>query len=233
MTLRGGLVAAVLLLPSCGNGPIFPVEDALYSWVTAPESIEPASDRAPEIRDDIVRFSLAPGERRSALRTAEDWRITQTRMTGFDVLVDPSALGKQQITLSRIYRRGDPAAEIVSVLLDADRGVTVLGRQCIAPEALGSWHRIEIRIRLRDDDKGFLEVFCDRNPVWARTAIRTTLPPVCRRSEGCSAAVPQPVRYEWQVGVMADRPVSAPVSVQMQRLHHRVLFFIPNRPGTL
>ncbi len=227
------LVAALVLGGCAGNGPIFPVEDNLYDWVTAPEARDPQSDNAPVISGQVVTFRLDPGDRLSTLQAAEDWRAGQTRLFGFDVRADAKALGTQKLVLSRLSRSSAPAGEITSVHLDAVNGVTVMGRSCIAAEDLGDWHRVEMRIRLSNDDRGFLEVFCDRKPVWAQTEFRTTFPPVCRRREGCNTPVQTPVQFKWQVGLLSERPAPRRVSVQMRRLHHRLLLYIPNRAGTL
>lgn len=235
MTLRGIICLAAVLLSACGGtGPIFRVQDALYDWVTAPETIDMTSDQRPIFADPVVTFQLAPGDRRSVLQTGQDWRLGHNYLVGFDLRLDRKSLGNETVDLSRIYRTGgDTATEIVSVSLDTRRGVTIMGRTCIPASDLGEWHRVEMRIRLSNKDSGFLEVFCDRKPIWARTNMRTTFPPVCRRSEGCDAVVPKPARYQWQIGVMSDRRVARPVKVQMQRLHYRMLFYIPNRAGTL
>ena len=233
MRLYSFLLMLPLLLMACGDGPIYPVEPELYEWVKDPDAIDPTSDQTPSVADPVVTFRLDPGDRRSALRTGEDWRLGQTYLFGFDVRVASGTLGSDTIALSRLFRTGGGTSEIASVQLDADRGITVMGRDCIAPPDLRERHRVEMRIRLSNKDAGFLEVFCDRKPIWARTKIRTTFPPVCRLSEGCVADVPKPTRYEWQMGLLSERSVSTPVTVQMQRLHYRILLYIPNRPGTL
>jgi hypothetical protein len=223
-----------VFLAACGStGPIFNVSDALYDWVKAPGAVTPGSDQDPVIADPVVIFRLDRGDRRSTLQTGESWRTTQTYLFGFDVRLDPRTLGGERLDLSRLYRNGAPATELISVQLDARRGVTVLGRACIAPAHLATWHRVEMRIRLADNDTGYLEVFCDRKPIWARVNMRTTFAPECRISAGCNRAVPKPERYEWQIGLMSARGVARPVTVQMQRLHYRVLFYKPNRVGTL
>ena len=227
------LAAAALVAACAGDGPIYPVEDSLYDWVIAPDAIVPGSAPAPDIADPVVTFRLPRGGRLSALRTGEDWRTGQTRLFGFDIRLNPEKLGRERVEVSRLYRSGDPETVLASVQLDADRGVTVMGRRCIAPEDLGTWHRVEMRIKLRDDDQGYLEVFCDRKPIWAQTGLRTTFPPVCRRSEGCNTALAKPVSYEWRMGLLTDRPVSRPVSIQMRKLHHRLLLYVPHRAGRL
>jgi hypothetical protein len=232
--MRSFCLALFLTLAACvGNGPIFPVDGELYDWVFAPEAVVPDSRQMPVIEGEAVTFRLAPGSRRSALKTGEDWRTGQTRLFGFDIKVDPAVLGRNKLEVSRLLRATDPVGEIVSVQLDAKNGLTVFGRTCVPPENLSQWHRVEMRIRLRDDDYGYLEVFCDRKPVWARTGMRTTVPPICKLSEGCNEVVSSPVRYEWQMGLFSEGVISGRPSVRMRRLHHRILLYIPNRAGNL
>ncbi len=228
--------ATLLLMASCtphGTGPVYTMDAELYDWVKAPKAIDQSSDQAPIIADPIVTFQLAPGDSRSALRAGKEWRLGHAYLFGYDVRLERKSLGTEKVTLSRLIRKGDPATEIASVQLDADRGVTVMGRTCIAPTDLGDWHRVEMRIRLSNRDAGFLEVFCDRKPIWARVNIRTTFPPVCRLRDGCDTDIPKPVRYEWQLGLLSNGGVAKQIEVEMQRLHYRRIYYIPHRVGTL
>ena len=230
------VMAALLLLAACddgGTGPVYFVDAELYDWVKAPEAIVQSSDQAPIIADPIVTFRLAPDDNLSALRAGKEWRVGHAYLFGFDVRLERKSLGNEKVALSRLLRKGDPPTEIVPVLLDADRGVTVMGRTCIAPTDLGNWHRVEMRIRLSNKDTGFLEVFCDRKPIWARVNIRTTFPTVCRLREGCDTYVPKPVRYEWQLGLLSNGGVAKQIVAQMQRIDYRRIFYIPHRVGTL
>ena len=224
---------AGLFLAACGTGPIYPDVDWLNDWVKSPNAVDASSDQAPIIADPVVNFHLNRGDRTSAIQAGEEWSVGQTFLLGFDVRLDPSSLGQEKITLSRLTRKGSPAVEIASVQLDADYGVTVFGRTCIPAAELSKWHRVEMRIKLSDEDEGYLEVFCDRNPIWARINMRTNFAPECRYGEGCQTAVTKPERYNWRVGLMADVPVSQKISLQMQRLNHRRLYYKPNRVGTL
>ena len=233
---RLGLALAAGLLTACAEtGPIFPTSDRLDPWVSAAGAVDPRSDVAPVIKGEVASFRLGPGGRRAALRTGREWGLGQTYLFGFDIRIEPGPLPRQAVTLSTLERLGAPGrpgAGIVAVSLDS-RGVSVLGRSCIRPAELGRWHSVEIRIALADDDTGFLEVFCDRRPIWAQSHLRTVLPPVCRRTEGCNAAVPKPVRYEWQLGLIAPHGAAQAIKVQMRRIFYHRLFWIPNRVGAL
>ena len=236
MSLRLFPVLTTLLLAACtppGPGPVYTVNAELYDWVKDPEAIVPSSDQVPVIADPIVTFHLAPGDNRSAVRAGKEWRVGHKYLFGYDVRLDRKSLGNEKVVLSRLFRKGDPAIEIASVHLDADRGVTVMGRTCIAPTDLGDWHRVEMRILLSNKDTGYLEVFCDRKAIWAQVNIRTTLSPICRLSEGCDTDVPRRVRYEWQLGLLSNGGVAKQIAVQMQKLHYRRIFYVPNRAGTL
>lgn len=236
MIFRVLLVFLAWLLTACnetGMGPVYPTPEQLPEWVVSADAVDPRSDRAPVVDDPLVTFRLGPGDRRSALRAGQDWRLTNRYLFGFDVRLARGALAGQRVTLARLKRLGSREEELVSVEADTRRGVTIFGRTCIPAAELGNWHKVEIRIRLADDDTGFLEVFCDRRPIWAETGMRTTKPPVCRRREGCTTPVPHPVRVEWQLGLLADSGARRGIEVQMRRIYHRLLFVIQNRVGTL
>ena len=228
------LVSAMLCLAGCGTtGPVFLLDDEVYEWVSATGSVDPLSDQAPLIEDPTVTFLLSPGQRRSALQTGDDWRIGQAYLFGFDVRLDPATLGPNPITISSLSRVTAPESVIASVSLDRRRGVTVFGRSCIPVEKLSEWHRVEMRIRIANNDTGFLEVFCDRQPIWAQKNLRTVFPPVCRLQDGCGAAIAKPARFKWQIGLISEKAITRRVEIEMQRLHQRVIFYIPNRVGTL
>lgn len=227
---RALLLLAAICLTACNEtGPVFPTSDSLDPWVTDPASLDPQSDQPPLISDQIVRFHLTPGQQRSSLRAGREWGTAQTYLFGFDLRLDPNALGPDPITLSRLQRLGSPAADIVSIQLDRRRGISIFGRSCVAPSELRKWHSVEVRINLANDDTGYLEIFCDRRPIVAIEAFRTTQPPICRRATGCTAPVPRPARFEWQVGLLAPRRVSRAVTIEMRRIFYHRLFVIPNR----
>lgn len=227
------LISIAMISACTATGPVYPVSDELYDWVKVPEAVDSGSDQPPVVADPLVTFHLSPGDRRSALQAPEDWHVGQTYLLGFDVRLDRTTLGTEKVTLSRFLRQGKPQSEIFSVQLDERRGVTVFGRTCIAPPDLANWHRVEVRIKVADNDRGFLEVFCNRKPIWGRVNFRTTLPPECRLSDGCNTVVPKPVDFKWQVGLFSDRGVARDVTVQMQRMHYRTLLYIPGRVGSL
>ncbi|MFY0690402.1 MAG: hypothetical protein JXR14_00605 [Paracoccaceae bacterium] len=241
MTRRTCLLLAAVLLAGCtgsGTGPIYDVGSEPFSWVKAPSSVHPASDRTPRVADPVITFRLENGERKSTLVAAgewggREWRTGQSYLFGFDVRADPQTLGDEVVSLARLSRKSASPADIISAQLSAARGVTVMGRTCIAPSELRNWHRVEVRVKLSDRDAGYLEVFCDREPIWARTGLRTTLPPICRQSEGCDSVAPKPVKFEVQMGLMSDAGLSRPIVVEMQRLHYRRIFYVPNRVGQL
>lgn len=234
MSVRHFLALAALVLAACSDtGPIFPTPEHLETWVTDPAAIDPGSDRPPQLADPVARFRLARGERLSALRAGRDWGTDQTYLFGFDIRAERAALDARPVTVSRFLRRGDRPTPLVSVQVDARHGVTVMGRSCIPAAELGTWHRVETRIRLADNDSGFLEVFCDRRPVWAQSDFRTTLPPTCRLSEGCTTPVPRPARFEWQLGLIAPQGAPRAIAVDMQRIIHHRLFVIPHRVPAL
>lgn len=229
-------LALALLMVATGcseTGPVFPTSDKLDAWVLAPETRDPRSDRAPEIAGERLRFVLARGERRVALATGGKWGVQETYLTGFDIRADPARIGGAPVVLSRLVRRAADGrggeVTILDVTLDARRGVSVEGQSCVPAAELGSWHTVELRARLADDDAGFLEVFCDRKPVWAVNALRTTWPPVCRRSAGCAAPVAAPARFDWQVGLISERRRVRAIAVEMKRVFYHRLFVIPNR----
>lgn len=228
-----GLLVGLLAVACSDTGPIFPASLTLDDWVLAPASVDPRSDTAPQLTDRLASFGLGPGQGRSTLRAGHEWGVGQTYLLGFDIRVDPGAIGATPVTVSRLVRGGKPETDLLSVRLDSRRGVTVLGRGCIPASQLGQWHSVEVRIALADDDSGFLEVFCDRRPIWAQSRLRTTLPPVCRLAQGCVTPVSRPARFEWHVGLISERPATRPLRLQMRRIFYHRLFVIPNRVGAL
>ncbi len=230
--MRAGVALAVGLLSACSEvGPVFPTSQNLDAWVTAPETVDPASDRAPNVAGQVVTFRLARGERRSALQTGREWGLEQSYLFGFDIRLDQTALPRKPMVISRFLRSGatQGETELFAVMLDSRRGLSVMGRTCIKPEDLVHWHSVEMRIELADDDSGFLEVFCDRRPTWVQSRMRTTLPPTCRRAEGCTKPVPRPVQFEWQIGLIPAGQAAGDITVQMKRIFYHRLFVIPNR----
>lgn len=229
--MRRALAAAFAFLAfsGCddGEGPIFPVENALYEWVT-PELVDPRSDRSPVFADPVISFRLAPGDKRSILLIDREWRLGLRFLAGFDLRV-AGDLPEKPVTLSRFVRRGPVEIEISSFQLDAQRGVTFRGRTCIEPGRLREWNRVETRIFLTDQENGFLEVFCNRTPLWGVARTRTTFRPPCRASEGCGQPGPRSATYQWQLGLLAPAPIRRGLQVDMQRIHQRILWYVPNR----
>ncbi|WP_322867817.1 hypothetical protein U5922_017350 [Aquicoccus sp. G2-2] len=129
---------AALLLAACnGTGPIYPTSETLDNWVAAAGSLDPASDHAPVIRDRVVAFHLAPGERVSALRAGRRWGLQQNYLFGFDIRLDPANAPQKPVTLSRLSRlvpEGEASAQsLVSVELDARRGLRCWGAHAWRP----------------------------------------------------------------------------------------------------
>ena len=233
-----GLLAfmlASLALSGCTEtGPILFVPSQAYTKRVAETcSVLPGSDLAPTVISESTRFKLAPGEKCSALKVGEDWQIGHNYLMGFDVRLDQNRIGPRPVTLARLVRTGASETELASVRLSRKNGITILGRSCVPPADLGGWHTIELRIALSDTDSGFLEVFCDRKPIWAQDKFRTTLPPVCRHSEGCATRVQKPIGFEWQVGLMARQGVARRMMVEMKQIFYRRLFVIPHRIGNM
>ena len=230
--LMFGLVA--LGLGACSDtGPVYLTAEALQDWVTAPGAVDPRSDRAPVVSEKVVGFTLTRGQRRSMLRAGDDWLVGQSYLFGFDFRADRKALGNRPVVVSRLVRKDKPERVLAEVKADARNGVSVLGRRCVPASQMGSWHSVEMRIHFADDDTGFFEVFCDRKPVWAQANLRTTQPPICRKSAGCTRPVAKPVGFEWQFGLLSPTRVSRAIKVEMQRVFYHRLFVIPNRVGKL
>lgn len=228
MALAGA--CGLLLLANCSEtGPVYPTSSDIQPWVMAAESRDPAADRAPKFDNPVVHFALAPGERRSSLHTGRRWTTDMNYLMGFDVRVRPETLPRDRVTIGRLVRRGPTEEELLRVVLDPSRGVTVLGRTCIPRAKLHQWHSVEVRTRFADDDTGFMEVWCDRRPLWAQSHYRTTLPPTCRRSEGCTMPLKGAASFDWQFGLISPRPAPRPISIEMRRIHTHRLFVIPRR----
>ncbi|MDU8928717.1 hypothetical protein RXV86_15100 [Alisedimentitalea sp. MJ-SS2] len=229
------LMLAAFALSGCmEDGPILFEPSQDYSdRVSKTCSVVPGSDIAPVVASDRVEFELPPGGDCSALRFGDDWALGHNYLMGFDVRLDRNRIGSRPVTLARLVRSGASETELVSVKASRQNGITVLGRRCVPASEFGTWHRVELRVALSDQDEGFLEVFCDRKPIWAQDKIRTTLPPVCRRSEGCTIPVAKPVRFEWQIGLMTRHAVAHRLKIEMRRVFYRRLFLIPHRIGNL
>lgn len=235
---RLGFALVALGLAACADtGPIFPTSDRLDPWVSASESADPRADSPPVVNGDRARFHLSPGQRRASLHTSHAFGLGQTYLLGFDIRRGATPLPDRPVTIARLMRTtatpGAGESAIAAIRLDARNGVTAFGRQCIPAAQLTRWHSVELRIAMADDDDGYIELFCDRRPVWAQQNIRTTLPPPCRRAQGCTRPVPRPVRYDWQLGLMSPGVARRPLDIEMKRIFYHRLFIIPNRVGPL
>lgn len=109
------------------------------------------------------------------------WRVRQTFILGFDVRLDPNALGRDKVDLARLTRKGGPTVEIASLQLGTERGVTVFGHACIPPSQLSQWHRVEIRIKFSDKDTGYSDAAARlllRHPITATAPRRSAFEPL-------------------------------------------------------
>ena len=108
--------------------------------------------------------------------------------------------------------------------------MTFRGQTCIPASDLNDWNRVEFRIKLTDRDVGYLEVFCNREPLWGVAETRTTFAIPCRRREGCTQELPpgRP-KFHWHLGLIGANPVAQGVTLEMRRLHQRELLYVPNR----
>ena len=232
--LAGGVVLGSLVLTGCSDtGPIYATSSTLQPWVVEEGSVHPQSDRVPIIEQDVIGFTLTRGQRRSMLRAGDDWLLGQTYLFGFDFRADRKTLGNRPVVVSRLVRKGKPERVLAEVKADARNGVSVLGRRCIPANAMEDWHQIEMRIHFADSDTGYFEVFCDRKPIWAQSNMRTTQPPVCRKSAGCTRPVQKPVAFEWQFGLLAKGRATRTIKSEVKRVFYHRLFVIPNRGNQL
>lgn len=219
----------VALLASCSrNGPVFPQVASLNDWDLTGVPVDPNSDRSPQVSGDKVAFQLRAGERVTQLVLKRDWQRSRKFLLGFDVRAR-EGLPSSPVVIAQLLRYQNGPQRVVSVALDAERGVTVAGQACIAPAALQDWHRVEIRVQFSDKGDGYLEAFCDRQPLFGLRDLQTGMPPVCRDDAGCVGEEPVEGEFAWQVGLMAERAVRQGVSVEMRRLQQRPLVWVPNR----
>ncbi|WP_134643096.1 hypothetical protein [Pseudaestuariivita atlantica] len=234
------LLLLTLFLGACASeGPIFPIDVEFEDvrWVLEPDAEASFSQQTPTFTDTprevITSFQLRPGQRNTALETGQRWRLGHTWLFGFDIRAKASELPRVPVDVARFVRISAPEELLARVQLDATNGITVMGRRCFTPSDLSQWVRVEMRVRIRDDDQGFLEVFCNRKPVWAMDKVRTTFAPPCRRADGCTTPLAEPARFRFQMGMMSARAQPRTAAIQMRRIHRRGLLYIPNRVGNL
>lgn len=221
--LRGAGLA-VLLVAGCSEvGPVFPTSDQLEPWVRGAQTQDARSDMPPVIAGERVVFRLGRGQRRSVLLSGRGWRIRQSWLIGFDMRMAREDLPQRPVAVTRVAQSGVREVGLALVTADARHGVRAMGRACIAPEEVEAWHAVELRFTLAADRTGFLEVFCDRRPVWARSGVRM----VRHTADGAEA------RFSWELGLIAARGVARDVTVEMRRVFQHRLFVIPNRVGRL
>ena len=233
LVMYGPMVALVTclgLLAGCtSQGPVFPMVPNLTEWQISEDQIDSVSDVRPALSEHSARFRLAQGDQRSLLVREDEWSNSRKFLLGFDVMVLQSPSVSQRVTLARLVRPDPPNRALVSVDLTAQSGITVAGQACVAADQLAEWRRIEVRVFFSEARKGYVEVFCDRRPVYALLELETGYPPGCGDNAACGRMLDDPVPYEWQVGLVSERPVGAPVDVQMRRMQQRPLVWTPNR----
>lgn len=165
---------------------------------------------------------------RSVISAGADWRLGHQYLYGFDFWIDPglthpgfrtpraTRTGGQSSRLSIARWEGDryPNNQLFDVKVDATRGVTFLDRTCVPPTDFGNWHRLDIRMRWASDDTGFIEVRCDRRPVYsgrpifAASGIATNQALDCIPENHCDPTVMKnPTRFNMQLGVIFDAEV--------------------------
>lgn len=170
-----------------------------------------------------------------------DFKLGQRYLISFDFHITPDQLPKgTRFSMARFYGSRHPVNPLFDVQVDAKRGVTFHGTQCVSPEDMGGWHRFSIRMRLANDNTGFLEMRCDRPlrvglPLLAKSEVNTARPFDCVLGRRCRRG-PVPHQFSVEMGIIAD-PVAgrfAPMpaeglTVRMKRVIAKRLFVIIGR----
>lgn len=165
---------------------------------------------------------------RSVITTGDSWRIGHQYLFGFDFWIDPGLTHRgyrnaravktngfsSRLSIARWEGDRYPNNQLFDVKVDATRGVTFMGRTCIPPSEFGRWHRMDIRMRWADDETGFLEVRCDRRPVfsgqpiYAVSNVATNRALDCYRENHCVPGFDKdPQRFNMQLGILFDQEV--------------------------
>lgn len=270
-TLRRAALIAALALTGCqmtdeaGGAP--DVGRALPGWVEPNFTVDPRSARPPAFDDPEIVFTLRPGDctraadaygpgdcARGAGRTAittgqvwdegADWEPGQMFLYSFEFRVDPALSGggaRAPVAIARWKQRDRPGGTLFDLAFDPVRGVTFLGRPCVPAEALGGWHRFNLRIRWAADATGFIEARCDGSlhagpPVFARSGLATDRPLRCTADGTCGPVGDGGAdRFQMDLGIIADAPgarATLPregLTVAMRRLVVRRLYVVFGR----
>lgn len=251
------LLLACLLLAACQTtapqAPPPPGRAALAEGLPWTLGLHPASVGAPEVQGGEARFSLARGQcaggdcgrgaGRMALSGGEGWRLGFQNMFGFEINIDPDlAYRGRGLSVAR-WSGADTGRVLFGFDLDAQRGLTFLGRSCVAPQDFGQWRRVYVRMEWAGDDAGFIEVRCGAGQVhevpviFAASGLPTNRPLACTAGGACRAGDERGAeRFEMQLGLIADRVNALPaggVGVSLRRFVERRLYVIFDRVESL
>ncbi|SIS56953.1 hypothetical protein SAMN05421759_101480 [Roseivivax lentus] len=235
MARAWALAFALSLCGACAppTGLSQPASEAppLPDYVHERYFIEPASSRRPERGAEALRFALTPGGcspgpgcARSAIATGEAWQPGHQTMIGFEIRVPRDFAHRGPGLSVARFRAGRGGPLLIDMTLDRDRGLTAFGRVCLPPEVFGQWRRVYLRMAWAQDETGFVEIRCGRGDILSE--------PVIYAAEGIATHPPgAPARYDLHLGLVADRPVSRPVTVEMRRILWRRLYVVLGRPA--
>lgn len=220
-------------IPPYGTGGLAP-------WVPWTFSIAPQATRPPEFAGGEVIFRAGRGEA-SSLSTGARWRLGHQYLLSFELWIDPALARSRASGLAVARWNGVAPAEtrLFSLDLDAARGVTFLGRTCVAPSAFGTWQRVYLRVRWEADATGFLELRCGAGPVhaaplvYAASAIATNRPLTCPAAGDCAPGRgPGAERFAMELGILPGAAPLVPpggVSLRMRRIVERRLYVVLGR----
>lgn len=219
----------VILTGCTSQGPVFPMLPNLAEWQVHVSQIDPSSDVSPMLGEHAARFRLDRGDQRSLLVREDEWAVSRKFLLGFDVAVRQAPGGSKPVTVARLVQPENGEAALISIDLDPQKGIAVSGQTCIPADQMSDWHRVEVRVHFAEGPQGYVEVFCDRRPVYALLELETGYPPGCRDNAACGQVRQEPVPYEWQVGLVSGVPLTTPVDVELRRMQQRPLVWTPNR----
>ena len=97
---------------------------------------------------------------------------------------------------------------LLSVDLDRTRGLTVFGKTCAPPQALGDWTRVELLVRWSAGPDGLLQLRCNDRVVYAISGAPTDQQPHCIISNHCEPGVEKhPRSINAGFGIFFDKEV--------------------------